>query len=195
MITLLARVASGLGLPSVAMLGWMLLAVVSATAAGGVTAGIAMHSYDQAIHDKAVADLRAAAATTLAQETGKVLARLQAQIDRNAMLEDAYGRLSQDTARAQFDGARLSADLDAARQRLRDLARAGRGGGGAADGQAGPGANGCAKLQAALGRAAGALERLERGGDEAAAIGQHAVDVATIAAQAAQAATAEAGDE
>lgn len=186
MTALLTRIASKLGLPSVAMLGWMLLALIAAAAAGGVAAGLAVHRYDQARHDQAVADLRAAAAITLAEETGKVLVRLQAQIARNAELEDAYGRLSQDTARAKSDGARLSADLDAARQRLRDLARIGGGGGGAANGQAGTGAERCADLQAALGRADAAMERLQRGGDAVAAIGQDAVDVATIAARAAR---------
>jgi len=148
-----------------------------------VLTGWLVHSYDQARHDKVVADLRAEAAATLAKETGAVLTRLQVAIDRNAELEVNYVRLSQDTARAQADGVRLSADLDAARNRLLQLARTGGSGGGRADGQTGTGASGCEDVRAALARTLGAVERLESGGDQIALDGQHAVDVATIAAR------------
>jgi len=181
----IARLAALIGVP-VSALAWVgfILAVVGSAAVSGAL----VHSYDRAQHDKVVADLRRDAAEALAEETGKVLALLQAEIDRNAELEAKYARLAQDTARAQADGARLSADLDAARQRLLQFTRAGGRGGGGAKRQAGADASGCETVRAALARTLAALERLERGGDEAAELGQHAVDVATIAAQAAQAA-------
>lgn len=161
------------------------LAALAALGAA-LLSGIAVHRYDAAIHGQAVADLRADAATTLADQTEIVLRLMQEQIDEHTKLEDDYTHLAQDTARAKADGLRLSADLDAARNRLLALAGTDRRGGGGPDRQAAAGADGCAELRAALGRAAAALERLERGGDDAAAIGQHAVDVATIAARAAQ---------
>ncbi len=150
---------------------------------GAIATGILVHRYDAAQHRAAIATLRAEAATTFADETGKVLDLLQAEIDRAAELETAYAHLAQDSARAQADGVRLSADLDAARERLLQLARAGGGGGGGAAGQAGTRAERCPDVRAALGRAAAALELLERAGDQVAVDGQHAVDVATIAAQ------------
>lgn len=155
-----------------------------------ILSGFLVHRYDAAIHGQAVADLRAEAATTLADQTEIVLRLMQEQIDQHTKLEDDYARLSQDTARAQADSVRLSGDLDAARNRLLALTGADRRGGGGADGKAGAGTERCAELRAALSRSLGAVDVLRRGGDEAAAIGQHAVDVATIAAQAARATVA-----
>lgn len=189
----MSRLLGILGLPSAAALGWYALAFVLAMGMAAGIGGLTVHRYDTAQHARAIADLRTAAAATLAEETGKVLTLLQAEIDRNAELEANYARLSQDTARAQADGVRLSADLDAARQRLLQFARAGGSGGGRADGQAGAGAGGCETVRATLARTLGALELLERAGDQIAVDGQHAVDVATIAAQAAK--TSENGHE
>ncbi|EME69731.1 hypothetical protein H261_11874 [Paramagnetospirillum caucaseum] len=161
------------------------LATLAALGAA-ILSGILVHRYDAAIHGQAVADLRAEAATTLADQTEIVLRLMQDKIDQYTKLENDYARLSQDTARAQADGVRLSADLDAARNRLLALAGADRRGGGGPLGQADAGPDGCAQLRAALSRSLGALELLEIGGNEAARIGQDAVDVATIAALAAK---------
>ena len=177
MIALLTGFATG-------RLGWCILAVMLAFAGGGVVGGLDVHSYDQAQHDKAVADLRAAAATTLAKAEQTARDAEYNHAITLASLEESYARLSTERDRLAQDGARLSADLSGAVERLRGTAahRGGSGGGlPPADGTA----DGCADLRAALGRTLGALERLESGGDAAAAIGQHAVDVATIAAQAA----------
>lgn len=162
-------------------LAWIAFAL--AVIGGAAVSGALVHSYDRAQHDKAIADLRAEAATTLADQTGIVLGLLQEQIDNRTKLEDDYARLAQDTARAKADGVRLSADLAAAEQRLLQLARAGGGGGGGAEAQAAAGADRCQDVRAALGRALGAVAVLRAGGDEAAQLGQDAVDVATIAAR------------
>lgn len=184
---MISRIAAFLGFPSAGLLGWVLLAGVAAMVAGSVATGIMVHRYDAAIHGKAVADLRGEAAETLADQTGIVLRLMQDQIDQYTKLEDDYARARQDTDRAKADGMRLTADLDAARRGLLALAGADRRGSGGALGQADAGAGRCAELRAALGRALGAMELLESGGDEVAEIGQRAVDVATIAARAARA--------
>ncbi|BAE50561.1 hypothetical protein [Paramagnetospirillum magneticum] len=183
---MIGRLAAFLGFPSAALLGWSIIAALALAAAGSVATGIMVHRYDSALHGQAVAGLRADAAQTLSDQTEIVLRLMQDQIDRYTKLENDYARLSQDSARAQAESVRLSGDLDAARDRLLALAGADRRGGGGADGKADAGAGGCAQLRAALGRALDAVELLKSGGDEAASIGQHAVDVATIAARAAQ---------
>ncbi|CUW41125.1 conserved protein of unknown function [Magnetospirillum sp. XM-1] len=165
-------------------LAWVAFAL--AVIGGAAVSGALVHSYDRAQHDKAIADLRADAATTLADQTEIVLRQMQDQIDRYTKLENDYAHLSQDTARAQADSVRLSADLAAAEQRLLQPVRAGGGGGGSAPTQTTAGADRCQDVRAALGRALGAVAVLRAGGDEAAQLGQDAVDVATIAARAAQ---------
>jgi hypothetical protein len=162
-------------------LAWIAFAL--AVIGGAAVSGALVHSYDRAQHDKAIADLRAEAATTLADQTEIVLRQMQDLIDNRTKLEDDYARLAQDTARAKADGVRLSADLAAAEQRLLQLARAGGGGGGGAKAQTAAGDDRCQDVQAALGRALGAVAILRAGGDEAAQLGQDAVDVATIAAR------------
>lgn len=162
------------------MNGWITTGLALAAA---VIASWLTHSYDSAQHEQAVADLRAAAATELADQTATVLHLLQNEIDRSAALETRSVQLSQETERATADGRRLSADLAAARGRVLQLTRAGGGGGGGADGQADARPGACETVRAALARTLAALERLESGGDEAAQLGQDAVDVATLAAE------------
>lgn len=163
------------------MNGWIIVGLILAAS---ITTGLATSSYDQAQHDRVVADLRAAAASTLAVETTKVLERERAARIHLDNLETAYARLSDERAQAGADSVRLSADLAAAVERLRRTGPPGRGSDRLP--AAGAGTDSCANLRAALERAARAVERLKSGGDEAAAIGQHAVDVATVAAQAAR---------
>mgnify|MGYP000932186576 FL=1 len=159
------------------------IAFALATTGAAAVSGALVHSYDRARHDKAVADLRAEAATTLADQTGVVLGMLQQRIDQVHQLEEDYARASEERSRLAADGVRLSADLGAARRRLLQLARAGGGGGGGAAGEGNAGAGGCDDVRAALGRASAALELYESEGDRVAEDGQHAVDVATIAAR------------
>lgn len=177
---MIARILSVLGV-SPAALAWIGAAVAVLASAG--TTGVLVHRYDLAQHNQVIATLEAQAAKTLAAETTKVLERERTTRSQLDNLEAAYAVLSADHAQALADGARLSSDLSAAVDRLR------RGSPGR-DGDRLPataaGAGGCANLRAALDRAAGALELLQAAGDQAAADGQHAVDVATIAAQAAR---------
>lgn len=161
-----------------------ILAALVALLIGATVAGIATHRYDQAQHEQTIAELEATAAKTLAAETTKVLERERAARIHLDNLETAYARLSEERAQASADSVRLSADLAAAVERLRRVGSLGRGAGGVPAADAG--ADRCADVRAALGRAAGALELLQTAGDQAAADGQHAVDVATVAAQAAR---------
>lgn len=177
---MIARLAAAIGLP-VSTLAWIGFAL--AVAGSAAVSGSLVHSYDRAQHDKVVADLRRDAATTLADQTEVVLRLLQDRIDQVHQLEEDYARASEERSRLAADGVRLSADLGAARQRLLQLARAGGGGGGGTDGKAGAGAVGCDDVRTALARAAAALELYEKEGDRVAEDGQHAVDVATIAAK------------
>jgi len=158
------------------------LAAIAGLALAVLTSWL-VHSYDQAQHDKVVADLRAAAAATLTKETNEVLARLQARIDQVKQLEEESARAAEERSRLVADGARLSADLAAAGRRLLDLSRSGRGGGGGSPSPGEAGTDGCADLRTALGRAAAALELYKSAGDQVAEDGQRGVDAATIAAQ------------
>lgn len=148
---------------------------------GAVAAGTLVHRYDTAQHDKVIASLEATAAKTLTTRVEEVLARERTARQHLDNLEIAYGRLSEDRARAGAESIRLSGQLDNALGRLRRIGAAGGGGDRMPAGDAG--VDRCTDVRAALGRAAAAVERLKSGGDAAAAIGQHAVDVATIAAQ------------
>lgn len=182
---MITRLAALIGLPSAAMLGWVLLALVGAAAAGGVATGLAVHRYDQAQHDNAVADLRAEAAITLAEANARTLAAERRGAARLAQQEDAYVQLSQARDALAAESARLSADLHAAAERLRRAGADRRGGDGRlppADGDA----ERCEDLRAARDRALGALELLQAAGDRIADDGQRAVDVATTCAQAAR---------
>lgn len=177
---MILRIAKALGVPveAIAWAAYALAVIGSAT-----VSGVLVHSYDSAQHRAAVADLRAEAATTLADQTATVLGLLQDKIDANAKLEEEAAHAAEDRARLAAEGARLSADLAAAGQRLLDLARSGGRGGGGAPGQGDAGTDGCAAVRTALGRAAAALELYKSEGDQAAADGQRGVDAATIAAR------------
>jgi len=163
-----------------------IIAFAAATIGAAALSGALTHSYDRAQHERVVADLRRAAAATLAEQIGKVRdAERQAQA-KLIELEDSYAQLQSRSAAAGAESIRLSGRLDDALDRLRRATPAGGGGGDGAVPASGAGAEGCADLRAALDRTARALERLESGGDQAARIGQHAVDVAAVAARAAQ---------
>lgn len=163
-----------------AFLNWRLVACALAV----VATAWATHTFDTARHQAAIATLQAQAATTLAQAQAQARAAEQAALAKLTEQENAYAQLAATTRATTDESRRLSADLSAATARLRRLARpAGGGGGGLPNGTASPDA--CQDLRAALDRALGAVERLESGGDAAAELGQAAVDVATIAAQAA----------
>lgn len=175
-----------IGLLSFLRSPWAALIGLALAVAGSATvSGVLVHRYDQARHDQVIADLQAAAATRLATETAAVLERERDAATRLANLETAYARLSTQRADAAAENARLSGDLAAAADRLRQFGAAGRGGDRVS--AAAGGADRCAAVRAALDRALGAVDVLRRGGDAAAAIGQDAVDVATVAARAARA--------
>lgn len=163
-----------------------MIAFALAIAGSSLVSGALVHRYDTAQYLAAVEKMRADAATTLADQTAIVLGLLQDQIDRNTQLEEDYARADQLTQRLRADGNRLSHDLDHAIERVRQLTRAGGGGGDGAAGQADAGNDRCASVRAALAGALGAVELLKSAGDEIAADGQHAVDVATVAAAAAR---------
>lgn len=98
--------------------------------------------------------------------------------------DDAYAKLALARESAAVESARLSDELRAARERLRNLGT--RAGGGSGVPVAAAGSDGCADLRTALDRTLAALALYETAGDRIAADGQHAVDVATIAARAAK---------
>lgn len=162
------------------ILNWRLIAVAVALAG----TAWATHAFDAARHQAAIATLQAQAATTLAQAQAQARATEQAALAKLMEQDNAYAQLAQTTKAAESESRRLSADLSAATARLRRLARPAGGGGGSLP-ATGPSPDGCQDLRAALDRALGAVERLESGGDAVAELGQAAVDVATIAAQAA----------
>lgn len=188
MISIIARV---LGINTVAV--GKALYVLGCIAAALVS-GALIHSYDRAQHDKVVADLRADAATKLAEATAKALITERRQAAELDELETSYGRMAEDREKLRAEGARLSGDLRAAVERLLRTGERGSGGGGAVP-RTTDDALRCADLSAARDRAIGALELLQAAGDRAAADGQHAVDVATTAAQAARDQDAEPGHE
>lgn len=164
------------------MNGWITAGLVIAAS---LATGWAVADFKQAKHDRMVADLRRDAALTLAQETNRVLERERDAHAKLTELELTYAQLQNERAVAGAESVRLSGRLDDALKRLRDLARTGGGSGDGALPAGGAGAQRCEELQAALGRAVAAVERLKSGGDAVAELGQQAVDVATIAAQAA----------
>lgn len=175
---MIGRILSALGLPPAA-LAWIAFGL--AVTGSATVSGVLVHRYDQAQHDQVIARLEADAALTTAAEIAKVLERERAAQHRLANLENAYARLSVERSEAAAENSRLSADLAAAADRMRRAATTGRDGDGVSPG--GAGADRCADLRAALDRALGAVDILRRGGDQAAELGQHAVDVATIAAR------------
>lgn len=162
------------------------IAVVLACLGSVAVSGVLVHRYDQARHDQAVAELRAEAATKLAEANARTLAAERLGAARLAQQEDDYARVSEARDALAAESARLSADLRAAAERLRRTTAADRRGGDhhlpPADGDA----ERCQDLRAARDRALGALELLQAAGDRIADDGQRAVDVATIAARAAR---------
>lgn len=162
------------------MNGWFTAGLV---VLAGLLAGKATHSYDTAQHQRVVADLRRDAALTLADETNRVLERERDAHAKLTELEFSYAQLQSQSIAAGAESSRLSGRLDDALKRLRDLARTGGGGGDGTLPAGGAGPDRCPDLRAALGRAVAAVERLKRGGDAVAELGQQAVDVATIAAE------------
>lgn len=160
---------------------WRLVAFALALAA----TAWATHSFDAARHRAEIATLQADAATTLASAQAQARATEQAARAKLTEQENEYAKLAETTRAAEGESRRLSADLTAATSRLRRLAQpAGGSRGGLSVGAASPGS--CQDLRAALDRALGAVDILQSGGDEAVELGQRAVDVAALAAQAAR---------
>lgn len=186
---MIGRIASALGLPSSAVLGWVLLAVVLAFGVGGVVGGVAVHGYDATACDLRLAEQKAVYDRAIQDQTDDALEQERRDRATQERLEEASAEISKVREAAQVEGARLSGELAAARQRLRLLSAAPGGGKLPAAADV---AGGCDDLRTALDRAARALELLESAGDQAVGDGQHGVDVATIAAQAARARAGEA---
>ncbi|MGE4529247.1 MAG: hypothetical protein AB7D00_12840 [Rhodospirillaceae bacterium] len=169
---LLSKLAGFFGI-SLSALAWVGVALAI------VATGALVHTFDAAIYRAEIAKREQAAATTLASETGRTLAAERAARAAALSRDEAYEKLAQAREQASREGARLSADLRRALDRLRGLSARD---GGAAVPAAGSPADSCAHLRTALDRATRALELYESEGDQAAGDGQHGVDVATIAA-------------
>lgn len=141
--------------------------------------------------DAEIADIERDAALAISRASDNLTAAnlqtLRSERSARAAIQekdDAYARLALERESAVVESARLSDELRAARERLRNLGT--RAGSGAGVPAAAAGADGCADLRTALDRTLAALALYETAGDRIAADGQHAVDVATIAAQAAK---------
>lgn len=142
-----------------------------------VAAALAVHAYDTAHHRAEIAEIRADASAAEAAQNRRVLLRERAERDALTARDNAYAQVALTRQQAAVESARLSGDLSVALARLRqraELATVGVPG-------TGSGADQCADLRAALGRAVGAVELLQAAGDQAALDGQYGVDVATDA--------------
>lgn len=181
---IISRLAKLIGV-DVATVAWVAAAVALVLAVLGT--GFLVSTYDDALHETAIAKRERSAATTLATETAKTLEAERTARAAAQARDEAYEQLSQVREQARLDGARLSADLRRARERLQQLAA---GNGGAAMPETGAAGDRCTDLRTALDRTTRALELYESEGDQAAGDGQRGVDVATIAAQAASEAEA-----
>lgn len=141
--------------------------------------GVLVHLYDTAQCRAAAADTRVIAATAAANQARDTLTTERASAAGLATRNDDYDQQARQRESAAVDGAGLSARLDGAVERLRDI-------GNPAFAPAGvpaarPVIDGCADLRAARDRALAALELLKSAGDQVALDGQYAVDVATVA--------------
>lgn len=150
--------------------GFVLHALIWSAATGG---------FVRAYYRAEIAEIRAEASAAEAAQNRRVLLRERAERDALTARDNAYAQVSLARQQVAVESARLSGDLSVALARLRqraELATVGVPG-------TGSGADQCADLRAALGRAVGAVELLQAAGDRAALDGQHAVDVATDAHQ------------
>lgn len=142
-----------------------------------VATGLFVHRFDHFLYRAEIAEIRAEASAAEAAQNRRVLLRERAERDALTARDNAYAQVSLARQQAAVESARLSGDLSVALARLRqraELAAVGVPG-------TGSGADQCADLRAALGRAVGAMELLQAAGDRAAEDGQYAVDVATDA--------------
>lgn len=173
--------------PAQALMGLAVAGFVVACLGSAAVSGVLVHSYTSATHAAEIAVLTATHQTALAKRAAEVLTLERQAAARSHVLEDAYVRMAEDRAEDGAEIARLSADLRAAvASHAGGLRKPAGGGGGGRVPAAAPDAGGCADLRAANGRLAGALERIVAGGAGIVADGQRAVDVATIAGQAAR---------
>jgi hypothetical protein len=169
--------------PERAWSGLAWAAFAGACLGSAAVAGVLVHAYARNAHAAEIAAITAAHQTALATRAAQVLTLEREAAAHVAVLEDAYVQMAEDRADAGAEIARLSADLHTVTGSLRKSAS--RGGGGSLPAAA-PAASGCADLRAANARLADALDRLVEGGAGIVADGQRAVDVATLAGQAAR---------
>jgi hypothetical protein len=144
-----------------------------------VATGLLVHSFDSARCRAAAADIRATAATVAANQARDTLTTEREGAANLATRNDDYDQQSRQRESAAVEGAGLSARLDGAIERLRDV-------GNPAFAPVGvpatrPVVDSCANLRAARDRALAALELLKSAGDQVALDGQYAVDVASAA--------------
>jgi hypothetical protein len=183
LIGTVARWVGGSTAKATSIVGWIGLALVLG---GMVGTGWIVHRYDAAQHRAAIAEIKATAATAQAAAEARARDQERRNDALSRSLEESYETLSEARAEGRVESARLSGLLRAALERLRQHGGSGGDGRGVPGPADGPG--GCADLRSALARTARAVELLQDAGDRVAADGQRAVDVATIAADAARAA-------